>query len=111
MNDILKIALEFGFLALLGLAYYWYQRRKIINNDKLEIFHGLQELVEDLKKAQEVKTKFQTEFSSLIENIETYNNENNYSELSHLFSNPPHFLSEELKNAFEYFKKQVDFHK
>lgn len=113
MNDILKILFEFGFLALLGVAYYFWQRKKIINNDRLEIYQGLNDLTKDLQSYADknLKAKDYDELVKMIKEIERHNNSNDYLELSSIFSTPPQTLPQDLKEAFFYFKAQVDFHK
>lgn len=113
MSDLVKILFEFGFLALLGLAYYLWQRKKIINNDRLEIYHGLIELKKDLEAYcdKNLTGNDKVGLEKLIQKIHDFNETNDYRELSLLFEKPPTYLSDELREALYYFKEQVDFHK
>lgn len=112
MEHVWTILAEFGILGLVALGYYWYQKKKIIRNDKVDIYHTLKEMTEDMYKFVQKNDQH-----SNLSNIKTYtdqlhsNNETqNYVELIKLIENPPENLPEAFMDALPSIHEQVIFH-
>lgn len=112
MDLIWKILAEFGVLALVAFGYYWYQKKKIIRNDKIEIYHTLKEMTEDMYKYMDKNSKLSdhTEIKKYTDLLHTNNESQNYEELVILFNSPPPHLPAEFGDALPSISEQVNFH-
>ena len=106
MNSWQSILLDLGILTLLGVAYYYYQKRKIIRVDKYAILADIERFRLELNnfcdnKSQSSELKlFNNKFESIYES-------GNFSELIKL---KPQGLNSELDHFYEALCQQIIDH-
>ncbi len=110
MNDIYKILIEVGFFGLMALAYYLWQRKRIISKDKAEIYHSLSEMIVDMEKEIEKMKPGNKIFENFAKDLKTYNEASNYSELAKLLKDAPRDIPEVFTDSFAEYHTQIIFH-
>lgn len=111
MANVWTLLIEFAFLGLVAFGYYWYQRNKIIRNDKIEIYHTISEMLADLdvyldKNSEDENISDMRDFSKALRDS---NESQNYEKISALLQNPPK-LPDTFSNSFPSINEQVKFH-
>ena len=110
MNDIYKILIEVGFFGVMALAYYFWQRRRIISRDKAEIYKSLNEMIIDMEK-ELLKLKAENvPFQSFAKDLKKFNETSNYSELARILKDAPKDVPEVFSDSFADYNTQIAFH-
>ncbi len=105
MNEVWAYLIEFAFLGLMGLLYYLFQRRKIIQIDKYELIEDIKILIEELESQNsEELNKF---VMSLREGIE----KEDFNYLYSCFSNHLSLFENELSEEANRLVKRLEFYR
>jgi hypothetical protein len=110
MNDIYKILIEVGFFGVMALAYYFWQRRRIISRDKAEIYQSLNEMIIDMEKELLKVNTENSSFRIFTENLKKFNEASNYSELARILKDAPKDVPEVFSDSFADYHTQIAFH-
>lgn len=112
MEHVWTILIEFAFLGLVAYGYYIYQKRKILRNDKINIYETLTEMIIDMDTSikKEESSKCRDELSFYTSQLKEVNEEQNFQKLVELLGSPPNKLGQEFTDSFPSIIDQVSFH-
>lgn len=102
MSQALGLLLEILVLIALGLLYYYYQKRKIIRQDQIEIM----QLIDEILRGEENISQARDYLHQLGE----ASNTRNYSVLYDLTQNPHPSLSQDAKEALRDMDDRIKFY-
>ncbi len=107
-----KILAELAFLALLAILYYFFQRHRILRNDKREIYKSLHEMIIDIHQFLEENQdiRHHDKITSFVADLEKFNEAKDYESLSLITKEAPSFLPNKFSDSFASFHDQIRFH-
>ena len=111
MKHLWTILIEFAFLGLLGVLYYYYQKRKIMKQDREDIYASLKEMLADLQEElekNEIRNK--ADVTSFIKRLTDSNEQRNYVDLISTLKQFENKIPATFSASFPHFIEQIQFH-
>ena len=101
MDQALNILLQVLFMLGVALLYYFFQRRRIMKHEKIEIAHIIDEFINDHSEYEQAK--------EYLNNLQEANEQRNYSKLLELVIAPDSHLPEDSKNFIRDIDNRLEF--
>lgn len=113
MEYVWTILIELGILGLVAYGYYLYQKRKILRNDKIDIYQTLSEMLKDIDNKfinKEKNLNNETELKNFVVTLTAANEEQDFKGIVDLLRTPPTELPDIFTDSFPSIIDQVNFH-
>lgn len=111
-EELLLILIEITFVLALAGLYYWFQRKRIIRFDILELYQEVDQILYKLNHFLDKKQKeaLYPSLNSYLESLEKSLEDSELDQLYEQLKNPPSEVPFEIQQDIAQAKKKLEFH-